>query len=191
MNSSCTNPGPRLTEQVLVALRRIMRATDLHSRKLFRQFGLTAPQLVVLREIAVRGELSCTALAAAASMSLPTATGIVNRLEARGLVVRRRSRSDKRQVLLSTTDAGRQVLESAPLPLQKRFTKQFGALREWEQTQILSVLQRIVAMMEAESLDASPVLSADELVVPEAGDDSQHAAGMHLSGRKPLTEASS
>lgn len=152
-----------MTDEVLVALRRIIRATDLHSRRLLRDFGITGPQLLVLREIAARRELSSSAVAQAVSVSLPTATDIVARLESRDLVARRRSSSDRRQVVVSLTDAGRRVLDSAPPPLQESFTEQLGALPEWEQTQILYVLQRVVAMMEAETLTASPVLATGEI----------------------------
>lgn len=146
-----------------MALRRIIRATDLHSRSLLRKFGLTSPQLIVLREVAARGDLSGSALARAIAVSLPTLSGIVGRLEARGLVVRRRSETDKRQMLISITRAGRRLLEQAPSPLQERFTLELGALEQWEQSQILSVLQRIVAMMEAGELDASPILATGVL----------------------------
>lgn len=144
-------------------MRRIIRATDLHSRQLLRDFGISGPQLLVLREIAARGELSSTALARAVSLSLPTTTGIVARLESRDLVARRPNSSDRRQVVVSLTKAGRRVLDAAPPPLQKSFTEQLGALPEWEQTQILYVLQRVVAMMEAETLTASPVLTTGEI----------------------------
>ena len=119
---------------------------------------MTGPQLVVLREVAAE-ERSASALARAVSVSLPTLSGIVARLEGRGLVARRRGDEDRRQVLISITHAGRKILEAAPAPLQKAFTDRFERLEEWEQTQILSVLQRVVAMMEADELDASPILT--------------------------------
>ncbi len=159
----------QLTDQILVALRRIIRATDLHSRSLLREFGLTGPQLIVLREVAAREELFCSALARAVAVSLPTVTGIVARLKARGLVERRRNTTDKRQMLVSVTPAGRELLEAAPPPLQERFTRQLTALQEWEQTQVLAVLQRIVSMMEAEALDASPVLTTGDLADSPSG----------------------
>lgn len=157
-----------LTDQVLVALRRIMRATDLHSRQLLRRFGITGPQLLVLREIGVRGELSGSALARAISVSLPTATDIAARLETRGLVTRRRNPSDRRQVLVSLTDEGRRVLDAAPPPLQDSLIDHLVVLPEWEQTQILSVLQRVVAMMEADELTASPILTTGQVEGPPA-----------------------
>lgn len=147
-----------LTYQLLLALRRIIRATDLHSRRLLQQFGVTAPQLIVLQQIARHGAISPSVLAREVSLSLPTLTGIVARLEARGMVQRTRNESDRRQILVSLTRSGAVLLEDAPSPLQETFVRQFAALRDWEQTQIVAILQRLVVMMEAERLDASPML---------------------------------
>ena len=150
---------PQLSQQVLVALRRIIRATDLHSRQLLREFGVTGPQLAVLRAVGDQGGRSGSALARAVSVSLPTVADIVARLESRGLVTRQRSSSDKRQVVVSLTEKGRSLLDAAPPPLQESFTRQLGELKEWEQTQVLAVLQRIVTMMEAEELPSGPVVN--------------------------------
>lgn len=166
-----------LTDQVLVALRRIFRATDLHSRQLLRQFGITGPQLLVLKAVELAHELSSSALAQTLSVSLPTTSDIVARLEKRGLVTRRKNAADKRQVLVSLTDDGRRILDAAPPPLQESFTKQLGTLPEWEQTQMLSVLQRVVAMMEAETLDASPVLTSGELAAAVRATPDDEPAG--------------
>jgi DNA-binding MarR family transcriptional regulator len=156
----------RIAEDVLVALRRIIRATDLHSRSLLRRFGLTGPQLVVLRQLGSGATRSGSELARAISLSLATTIGIVARLEARGLVGRERSTSDRRQKLISATEEGLRLLEAAPPPLQETFTTQLAALEEWEQTQMLAALQRIVAMMEATDLEASPILATGVIAEP-------------------------
>ncbi|MFQ3281771.1 MAG: hypothetical protein ACI9S6_002126, partial [Reinekea sp.] len=38
------------------------------------------------------------------------------------------------------------------------FAKQFADLQEWEQTMIIASLQRVAQMMNAQHIDASPVL---------------------------------
>ncbi len=48
--------GPALnpedsSQEVLSALRRIIRATDMHSKRLAREVGLTTPQTVVLQAV--------------------------------------------------------------------------------------------------------------------------------------------
>lgn len=150
---------PQVSQQVLVALRRIIRATDLHSRRLLREYGVTGPQLLVLRAVGEQGERSSSALARGISVSLATVADIASRLESRGLVTRQRSFSDKRQVVVSLTEQGQRVLDAAPPPLQESFTRQLAELSEWEQTQMLAVLQRIVAMMEAEELPTGPIVT--------------------------------
>ena len=43
--------------------------------------------------------------------------------------------------------------------LQEEFTEQFNKLEDWEKTQILSSLQRVVSMMEAKHIEATPILA--------------------------------
>lgn len=145
-------------DEVLVALRRVIRATDLHSRHLAKTTGLTAPQILLLQTIRDRGEVTIGELATDISLSQATVTTILDRLEKRGLVYRKRSNEDKRKVHAHLTTEAQEILKNAPIPLQEQFTRQFGDLHEWEQTMIISSLQRIAKMMDAEHIDASPVL---------------------------------
>lgn len=86
-------------EEVLVALRQIIRAIDLHSKKLNKEAGLTGPQLILMRSIHELGEqVTIRELAVHTNMSQGTATTILDRLERNGYVLRVRSNSDKRKV---------------------------------------------------------------------------------------------
>lgn len=152
------NDHEAICEQVLVSLRRIIRAIDLHSRLLLDRHGLTGPQLVVLKTLIGLGEVSVGELARQVHLSQATATGVLARLEKRGLITRHRSDIDRRRILVRGTPAAEEILRNAPALLQEQFLRRFGQLRDWEQTLILSSLQRIVAMMEAEGLDATPML---------------------------------
>lgn len=145
-------------EEVLVALRRVIRATDLHSKHLAKTTGLTSPQMLLLQTIRDIGEVTIGQLANKMSLSQATVTSILDRLEKRELVYRVRSKEDRRKVHAYLTDQATEVLKEAPIPLQEQFTKQFGALQEWEQTMIISSLQRVAQMMDAQDIDASPVL---------------------------------
>ena len=148
-----------LEDQVIVALRRITRAIDLHSRGLLHEYGLTAPQLAALKSIGRLQPVAIGTLARSIHLSQATLTGIVSRLERRGLVTRARSGSDRRAVVVSLTDAGRELQETAPSLLQDRFRNELLRLHEWEQNLLLASLQRIASMMDAEGIDASPVLT--------------------------------
>ncbi len=146
------------TQDVLIALRRVIRATDLHSKHLAKTTGLTSPQIMLLQAIQEKGDITIGELATDISLSQATVTTIVDRLEKRGLVYRQRSQEDKRKVYAYLTDAAYEVLKTAPLPLQEQFTRKFLSLKEWEQSMIISSLQRVAEMMDAHDIDASPVL---------------------------------
>jgi len=154
---------------VLVALRRIMRAADLYSQRLRRSGGLTTPQLLVLQAAERLGELGVGRIAQEVRLSQATVTTIVDRLEARGLLVRDRSAADRRRVQLRLTEAGSATLEGAPPPLQQEFLQRFSALPQWEQSMIAAALQRTAALMDAEELDASPMLLTGEITQDATG----------------------
>jgi DNA-binding MarR family transcriptional regulator len=145
-------------EQVLVALRRVIRATDLHSKRLSKHAGLTGPQLLIMRSIRDLGEVTIGTIAEKVSLSQATVTTILDRLEHRKLVYRVRSTQDKRKVHAHLTEDGADILARAPQPLQEDFIKKFQSLHEWEQTMIIASLQRVANMMDADDIDASPVL---------------------------------
>ena len=150
-------------EEVLIALRRVIRATDLHSKHQAKTTGLTAPQILLLQTIRDKGDATIGGLANQISLSQATVTSILDRLEKKELVYRERSTEDKRKVHAYLTELGTETLKEAPLPLQDQFTRQFGDLQKWEQTMIISSLQRIAQMMDAQHIDASPVLDVGVL----------------------------
>ncbi len=151
--------GGALTHSVIVALRRIIRALDLRSRFLVTHYGLTGPQLGVLKELSARDGVSVGELTASVNLSQATVTGILDRLAKRGLVRRHRSPQDRRRVRVWLTDAGRRLVADGPPLLQEEFTRQLDKLDPREQAEILSALQRVVAMMEARDIKAAPYLA--------------------------------
>jgi DNA-binding MarR family transcriptional regulator len=173
-----------LSEQVLIALRQIIRAVDIHSRKLVQQHGLTGPQLVVLRALARLAETPVGKLAEEVSLSHATVTGVVDRLEKQGLVQRARSDEDRRRVLVTITQAGQETLKAAPPLLQEEFVTEFLKLRDWEQSLILSSLQRVADMMQAKGLEAESVLEYEPLPVAAKETVDIMAKTITASGRR-------
>lgn len=146
------------SDQVLIALRQIIRSIDLHSKRLVKQFGLTGPQLIILQEVSRAVQITASELALASSLSQATVTGILDRLEKRNLIARERSQSDRRRVHVTITTGGENLLASAPSPMQESFIEQFTCLQDWEQHMILSSLKRVVALTDARQISAAPIL---------------------------------
>lgn len=156
-------------EEVLVAIRRITRAIDLQSRRLVQSHGLTGPQALILKEVGRGRPLTAGELANNVSLSQATITDIVKRLEGRGLLIREKAQEDKRRINIQLTDEG-QALVAKSLPLlQEQFEKRYLELKDWEQNQLLSSIQRLAELMDAENIDAAPVLASGSVrATPEA-----------------------
>ncbi|MDW6003875.1 MarR family winged helix-turn-helix transcriptional regulator [Vibrio mangrovi] len=154
-------------EEVLVAIRQIIRAIDLHSKKLSKIAGLTGPQLILMRSIEQLGEVTIRELSNHTNMSQATATTILDRLERNGYVRRVRSIADKRKVHAHLTELGQELLHKAPQPLQDNFVSQFQQLEEWEQTLLLSSIQRLSTMMNADNIDVAPMLEIGSILKNE------------------------
>ena len=150
-------------EELLVALRRVIRAIDLRSKQLSRDVGLTGPQLLVMQDIGKEPGIMVRQIADNINLSPATVTSILDRLEAKELVQRIRSTEDKRRVGVFLTEQGQIILKDAPLPFQEHFTNRFAQLKDWEQSQMVATMQRIAAMMDAEDIDASPMLEVGNL----------------------------
>lgn len=148
----------RKEEELLVALRRVIRAVDLRSKQLSKHYGLTGPQLLVMQNIEAKPGIMVREIADSINLSPATITNIMDRLEARDLAKRIRSTTDKRKVAVYLTEKGKAALIDSPRPLQEHFVERFSQLKEWEQSQMVATMQRIATMMDAEDIDASPFL---------------------------------
>ena len=147
-----------VSDHVMIALRKIIQAIELNSRKLVKRVGMTGPQLLVLQEIARMGETTAGSLARKVSLTQATVTGVLDRIESQKLIVRRRSQQDRRRVMIQITEKGSRVLKNAPPLMQEAFVERFSSLQEWEQTMILSALQHLVSIMDARTIQAAPFL---------------------------------
>jgi len=157
---SGSNQKAHVSETMLIALRRVIRAVDVHSRSLVQSHGLTGPQSLILRETIGSGGVTAGQLARRISLSQATVTDIVKRLEARQLLQRTRDTVDRRRVVITATEQGVQLQASAPPLLQETFVRRFEALHDWEQNLLLASMQRIAELMDAEQLDAAPLLTS-------------------------------
>lgn len=149
----------------LIALRRILRATELYERELAQAAGLTPAKLRVLQILSGRkdGNATPTALANQMGVSQATVTALVDQLENRGMVRRERSSTDRRQTHVVIASAGVEALRSAPSALQQHFVANYQKLESWEQQMILSVLNRVASMLNAGGIEAAPVLTIGDI----------------------------
>lgn len=156
--------------RTLRAIRRIIRSVDIYSYKLASESGITVPQLSCLLRVVDSGPLPLKKLAEEVDLSASTVVGIVDRLEKKGLVRRKRSTQDRRQVLICSTEEGAIVASESPSPMQDRLAAALDSLPELERAAIALSLERIVDLMEIRQVDAAPILDTGISLQPEPAD---------------------
>lgn len=145
--------------QILQSLRKINRAIDVHSRKLKSSYNITGPQLVCLGIIQSSGSSTVTRIAKEAYLSASTVVGILDRLEQEGYIDRQRDPADRRNWNVELTKKANTLLEAVPPLLHDGLLQSLMKLPEQEQADIANSILKIVQLLGAESLQASPLLA--------------------------------
>ncbi len=151
------------TDSSLIALRRILRATELYGRTLARTAGLTPVQIRVLQVVQNHGVTTPKQISLQMGVSQATISTLLDRLTAKAMIERQRSDTDRRKTNIVLTEKGRAAVDGAPDPLQQKYVKEFEALADWEQAMIVAALERVAEMLNASALDASPLLDMGEI----------------------------
>ncbi|HLU68948.1 MAG TPA: MarR family transcriptional regulator [Kofleriaceae bacterium] len=163
-------PDDPIAQEILRSIRQLVRGISIHSKTLLRDVGLTVPQVVCLRAIyeleAAGGGVTVAQVSQRVHLSAATVSRIVDRLAGAGLVIRERSRTDRRKVSMSLTPAGLERVQALPTPLQETFLRRLDELPVDDRVALLTSLRRIVNLMSAGELDAAPLLAPGEDVKP-------------------------
>jgi DNA-binding MarR family transcriptional regulator len=116
-----------------------------------------------MQHVAPAGKALPSAIARDVNLKQATVTVLVNQLEQAGLVTRRRDTEDRRCVWVELTEAGEAALKRSPDLLQNRFERGFECLPPWEQAMIIATLERVASLLDAEEIEAAPVLDVGDL----------------------------
>jgi DNA-binding MarR family transcriptional regulator len=155
------------TKLALTAMRKILRRTELNSKQLMRETGLTPSQLIFMQMLDNGQEQTAGYVAGRMGITQATTTALLQKLEGLGMIQKRRGEKDRRQVLLSLTEAGRKVLTIAPEGVHAHFHGQFMALQDWEQSMLIASLERVAAMLGEDDPTVAAVLDASELLMEQ------------------------
>ena len=151
------------SQKALVLLRQIIRSTDMQVKEISSRTGLTPPQLMVMQTLRENGQLTSGELAKEMVLTQATVTSILDRLEKKELVARERGTDDKRKVWVSLTDEGSDLMKGAPTTQQDIFLRHFDDIQDWEQSMVVAGLERVAFMLNAQHLNAAPVLDIGQL----------------------------
>lgn len=153
--SPATLPKRQAVDAIVQGLRRIVKALESYSRVVESTYGLTGPQLWALKTLERSGALPVTRLAEELVVHQASASILVTRLEQRGLLKRTRDNQDRRVVQISLTPEGRRLAARAPEAAQGRLLHGLLGLSKDEVHSIRVAVEKLVAAMEAEDVDAT------------------------------------
>ncbi len=156
------------SQEALTLLRQIIKSTDMQDKEISRCTGLTLPQLMVMETLQLTAPLTTGDLAKEIFLTQATVTSILDRLVKKGFVTRERGTTDKRKVWISLTTDGETLMKGAPKTQQDTFSRRFDDIQDWEQSMVISSLERIAVMLDAQDLDAAPMLDLGRLDRPNS-----------------------
>lgn len=163
---SVAKAGPRLERhsRVLQNFRVVVRAIHAHSSWIEKQCGLPASQLWALWEVFKSPGLRVSEVAKRLAIRSSTASNLLDKIEAKGLVIRERTGLDQRVVKLYPTETGSELLRTAPRPAEGALTEALGGLSDRELAALDRSFQKLVARLPTKEsgFGDQPLLSGDE-----------------------------
>jgi MarR family transcriptional regulator, organic hydroperoxide resistance regulator len=130
-------------DQVLEAIIYLYTESRRVTKELARRADLTGPQLTVVKMLEQVGELSLSELSERIRAQNSTVTGIIDRMEREGLVVRERSREDRRVVYIRLTPKGKKLAEEMPIETWQIFRDALDSLTASEVKELVKILGKL------------------------------------------------
>ena len=138
--------------EIMQSLRRIFKAIQDYFQAISKKYGITGPQLWALKTIAANGSLSLGELSKKMYLHPSTISGVVDRLEKKGFVVRDRGQEDRRVVKVQLTPQGKKIVAKAPNPIQGKMIYGLNRLKKRELTSIYDAVKELVEIVEAQNV---------------------------------------
>ena len=141
------------TKEIIFSIRKLMQAGELYTKELNKKYQVSAPQLNCLLSLYENGPLPPSHIAKYIMVKSSTVTGIVDRLEQKGLVKRLRNSPDRRVITIELTEAGIKLAENAPPPIQQKIIDGLKRLSDDKLDQISLSLTKLTNMLDVQDLE--------------------------------------
>jgi DNA-binding MarR family transcriptional regulator len=151
--------------EILIKLRKIIRSINLESKRIQKEFGISIPQLLVLQFLSEQKDYRASAkeIKSYINLNASTVSGIVYRIEEKGLVARLPNSNDKRGMFVTLTAKGADLLKESPTTLQEKMSKRLKKLSFSQIEELNSSIEILTQLMDAEDVDAAPLITINEI----------------------------
>lgn len=138
--------------EIVQSFRKIFKYIQEYSEEVLKEFGVTGPQLWLLKTLENGDGAPVSDLSQKMFLHISTVSSIINRLEEKGYIERKRTKADRRVVFIHLTDAGKAVNAKAPDPAQGKLLHGLQKLSQKKVLDLYESLQEIVQLMEVEHI---------------------------------------
>jgi DNA-binding MarR family transcriptional regulator len=150
--------------EILIKVRKIVRAINLESKKIQKEYGVSIPQVLCLNYLKESENYQSTQgeIKKFLNLNSSTISGIINRLESKGLLARLPKSGDKRMVNIALTTKGDKILENIPPLLHEQLSRNLEYLDVNMIRQVEGALDKVIELLDIVEIEASPVLTSEE-----------------------------
>lgn len=151
------------TKEILIKIRKIVRSVDIESKKIQKEYGVSIPQVLCLSFLHESSNYQATQgeIRKFLNLNSSTVSGIINRLEKKGLVARLPKSGDKRVVNIALTSAGDTLFGSIPSLLHEQLSNKLDKLGDEELVRVEESLETLVRLLDIEQVEASPLITLE------------------------------
>jgi len=162
-------PRPVVVAEIIDDIRRIFQVLTEKSRKVESETSLIGSQLWVMKLLGETSPMRVSDLARRTYLHPATMVGLLDRLEAKGLVKRTRSEEDRRVVHVDLTEQGRETVKNSPEVVQNLLVSGLEAHTDQKLKKISEGLGEIVAILGAQEVPPQLFMSS-LLNLPKSAD---------------------
>jgi len=144
---------PDQTKQIIFSIRRLIQASELYTKELNKKYQISAAQLNCILTLYEYGPLPPSKIAQHMMVKSSTVTGVVDRLEKKGIAERMRNSPDRRVIIIQLTEAGKKLAQNAPPPIQQKIIDGLKQTEKAKIEQIVRSLNMLTDMLDVQDLE--------------------------------------
>jgi DNA-binding MarR family transcriptional regulator len=141
------------TKQIIFSIRRLIQANELYTKELNKKYHVSSAQLNCILALYEYGPLPPSKIASRIMVKSSTVTGVVDRLEKKGLAERMRNSPDRRVITIQLTEAGIKLAQNAPPPIQQKIIDGLEQTESDKIKQIVHSLNMLTDMLDVQDLE--------------------------------------
>ena len=152
------------TTEILIKIRKIVRAINLESKKIQKEHGVSIPQVLCLGFLKESENCQSTQgeIKKFLNLNSSTVSGIINRLENKGLLARLPKSGDRRKVNIALTSQGDKLFSEIPALLHDQLSSKLRTLDIDVVKQVEFSLDKLIEMLDIGGVEASPMLTIED-----------------------------